>query len=108
MQAMKDWHKSHPHLFVKSPRNHTGRDIYALGVLMAVIPAVMARGATRVGFGFGRGLIAISVLWCLSAPIFFFMPTEFDGVYERYLGLITFALIGLLARLFFLFSKSNV
>ena len=27
MQAMKDWHKSHPHLFVKSPRNHTGRDI---------------------------------------------------------------------------------
>ena len=28
MQAMKDWHKSHPHLFVKSPRNHTGRDTY--------------------------------------------------------------------------------
>ncbi len=26
MQTMKDWHKSHPHLFVKSPRNHTGRD----------------------------------------------------------------------------------
>ena len=26
MQAMKNWHKSHPHLFVKSPRNHTGRD----------------------------------------------------------------------------------
>ena len=22
MQAMKDWHKSHSHLFVKSPRNH--------------------------------------------------------------------------------------
>lgn len=28
MQAMKNWHKSHPHLFVKSPRNHTGRDSY--------------------------------------------------------------------------------
>jgi len=28
MQAMKDWHKSHPHLFVKSPRNHAGRDTY--------------------------------------------------------------------------------
>jgi transposase InsO family protein len=26
MQAMKDWHKSHPHFFVKSPRNHAGRD----------------------------------------------------------------------------------
>ena len=26
MQAMKNWHKSHPHLFAKSLRNHTGRD----------------------------------------------------------------------------------
>jgi len=26
MQAMKDWHKSHPHIFVKSPRNRPGRD----------------------------------------------------------------------------------
>ena len=26
MQAMKNWHKSHPQLFVKSPRNHAGRD----------------------------------------------------------------------------------
>ena len=27
MQAMKDWHKSHPHLIIKSPRNHPGSDI---------------------------------------------------------------------------------
>jgi hypothetical protein len=27
MQAVKDWHKTHPHLFVKSPRNHARRDI---------------------------------------------------------------------------------
>ena len=26
MQATKDWHKSHPRLFVKSPRNLPGRD----------------------------------------------------------------------------------
>ena len=26
MQALKDWHKSHTHLFVKSPRNLPGRD----------------------------------------------------------------------------------
>jgi len=26
MKTMKDWHQSHPQLFVKSPRNHTGRD----------------------------------------------------------------------------------
>ena len=27
MQAMQDWHKSHPQLFVKSPRNPTGCDM---------------------------------------------------------------------------------
>jgi transposase InsO family protein len=27
IQAMKEWHKSHPHLFVKPPRNLPGRDI---------------------------------------------------------------------------------
>jgi hypothetical protein len=26
---MKDWHKSLPHFFVKSPRNHAGRDSLA-------------------------------------------------------------------------------
>ena len=26
MLAMKDWHTSHPHLFIKSPRNHPGWD----------------------------------------------------------------------------------
>ena len=26
MQAMKDWHKSHPHIFVKTPRNRPGCD----------------------------------------------------------------------------------
>jgi len=26
MQAMKDWHKSHPYLFFNSPRNHPGRE----------------------------------------------------------------------------------
>ena len=29
MQVMKDRHKSHPHLFLKSPRNHAGRDNYS-------------------------------------------------------------------------------
>ena len=29
MQAMKDWQKSHPHLFVKTPRNRPGRDTYS-------------------------------------------------------------------------------
>ena len=37
MQAMKDWHKSHSHLFVKSPRNHAGRDSYGPDQLKLVV-----------------------------------------------------------------------
>ena len=34
MQAMKDWHKSHPHIFVKTPRNRPGRDRYGQRILL--------------------------------------------------------------------------
>ena len=37
MKTMKDWHQSHPQLFVKSPRNHAGRDMCHIPVVdMAV------------------------------------------------------------------------
>jgi transposase InsO family protein len=39
MQAMKKWHKSHPHLFVKSPRNHTGPDTYSQQDFLATLMA---------------------------------------------------------------------
>lgn len=29
-QAMKDWHNSHPHLFIESPRNQAGREKFTL------------------------------------------------------------------------------
>jgi len=74
--------------------------VYALGILMVVVPALMAQGAGRAGQIYGRILIGISGLWILSAPVFFFLPTDIDGVYERYLGLITFGMIFVFARLF--------
>jgi hypothetical protein len=45
-------------------------------------------------------LIAISIVWTISAPVFFFLPNWIDGLYERYLGLIAFAAVITLARLF--------
>ena len=44
MQAMKGWHKYHPHLFVKSPRNLPGCDRYASDDV-----AVSERSAQPVG-----------------------------------------------------------
>ncbi|WP_411233016.1 DUF998 domain-containing protein [Marivita sp. S0852] len=81
--------------------------VYALGLLMAAAPALMAPGAAQVSRVHSRVLIALSILWCLSAPIFFFLPTSIDGLYERGLGLIAFAVVGTLAHLFYLLSKER-
>lgn len=74
--------------------------VYATGVLMAVVPWCMASGAARAGQNYGRVLVGISILWSVSAPFFFILPTGVDGIYERYLGLIAMAAVVTLARLF--------
>ncbi|MGZ9809922.1 DUF998 domain-containing protein [Pseudoroseicyclus sp. H15] len=74
--------------------------VYAIGVLMALTPAALANGARRAEGDFPSVLVAISVLWTVSAPIFFVMPDSIDGIYERYLGLIAFAAVITMAILF--------
>jgi len=74
--------------------------VYALGILMTAVPLLMAKGAARAGKNYGRLLVAVAIVWVVSAPIFFFLPDTIDGIYERYLGLIAFALVFTLARLF--------
>jgi hypothetical membrane protein len=82
--------------------------VYALGLMMAAVPALMAQGAGRAGAAFERVFIGISILWIFSAPIFFFLPTSMDGIYERYLALIAFALIFTFARLFIDYGRGQV
>lgn len=74
--------------------------VYALGVLMAAVPWTMAQGAGRVCMRYARALIAISVVWTISAPVFFLLPTSVDGIYERYLGLISLSAVCTMALLF--------
>lgn len=74
--------------------------VYALGLLMAVIPWSMSNGASRADAHYGRILVSISALWTISAPIFFLLPDGIDGIYERYLGLIAIIFVLSLATLF--------
>ena len=74
--------------------------VYAIGLLMALIPWAMSKGARLVSDTYATVLIAISIVWTISAPVFFFLPNWIDGLYERYLGLIAFAAVITLARLF--------
>ena len=74
--------------------------VYGIGLLMAVSLACMVSGAKMAGAIYGQVLTAIAVIWTVSAPVFFFLPTTIDGIYERYLGLLAIAAIITLARLF--------
>lgn len=74
--------------------------VYALGLIMAVVPWMMSEGARRAGEVYGKTLSWVSIVWIVSAPVFFVLPTSIDGIYERFLGVIAFVLVGTLAILF--------
>ena len=74
--------------------------VYALGVLFTLVPWIMSYGAGRSGDRYKWALRALAIVWVISAPVFFFLPTGVDGVYERYLGLIAFGIVVTLAVLF--------
>jgi hypothetical membrane protein len=80
--------------------------VYVLGLLLAVLPWAMGQGASRVGVNYRRVLFGFSALWTISAPVFFFLPNNVDGIYERYLGLIAFGVVITMAMLFINYARS--
>ena len=75
--------------------------VYALGVLFAAAPLLMAGGMGREAQRFRWISIGCAALWILTAPIFFFLPTGIDGLYERGLGLISIVWISTLSWMLF-------
>ena len=62
--------------------------VYALGVLFALLTWLLASGFKKVGRNWYRFSLAITVFWIVLAPIFFVVPTNIDGLYERFVALI--------------------
>ena len=71
--------------------------VYALGVLFAATPFLMAGGMGREAPHLKWIAVVCGLLWIVAAPIFFFLPTGIDGLYERGLGLISIAWTGTLS-----------
>jgi hypothetical protein len=63
--------------------------VYALGLFFAVLFATMAKNMSHISKGYGVLTRVCAVLWILGAPAFFMMPTGFDGLFERALGVVT-------------------
>ena len=74
--------------------------VYALGLIMLTVPWMLSKGFNEFSAIIAKALKGISLLWLISAPPFFFLPTGIDGIYERYLGLIAMAMVVLLGRFF--------
>lgn len=62
--------------------------VYALGLLFTALTLLLAFGLRKVGRNWYRFSIGTSIFWIVLAPIFFFVPTNIDGAYERFISLI--------------------
>ena len=75
--------------------------VYAMGLTFATAFFALAKGLTEMRSGYGAISIILGVMWCLGAVIFFVMPTSFDGIWERGLGVVTILWLCLAARALF-------
>ncbi len=73
--------------------------VYALGALMLALPLLMAPGARARHPRARMVLLGLAAVWGLAAPVFFFLPTDVDGLYERGLGLVACAIVVTLCRI---------
>lgn len=74
--------------------------VLAVYAIFAVIPWTMARGMAAIVPRAGLVARGMGILWIPTAPVFLFMSTEIDGLYERFLGLQTFVFVYALAFVF--------
>ena len=62
--------------------------VYALGILFTAVFALMALEGKRIAGFLSTVSWVCLALWSIAAPIFFILPTEWDGLWERGLGVI--------------------
>lgn len=63
--------------------------VYVIGLLFSALFLLMARGMATVARRYAVISYVCAALWIVGAPVFFIMPTGYDGVFERGLGVVT-------------------
>ncbi len=74
--------------------------VYGLGLFFLVAPLCLYPSLRPAYPHAANALLALAALWGLASPIFFFLPTGMDGLYERGLGVIACAMVVLLSLVF--------
>ena len=62
--------------------------VYVIGALFAACFLIGGLAGSRIAGFFAPLSWLCLVLWAVGAPVFFFLPTEWDGLWERGLGVI--------------------
>lgn len=62
--------------------------VYVLGVLLPLTCLLCSFGLRRVGRKWRYFSWAIAALWLICGPPFFRIPTDYDGLYERFVAVI--------------------
>lgn len=62
--------------------------VYALGLLFLAAFAAPIPAFRDLSSNLSRISILCAILWAIMAPVFFMMPTAYDGAWERALGLV--------------------
>lgn len=73
--------------------------VYALALLFTALTLLIASGLRKVHRNWYRYTMATAIFWIVLAPIFFFVPDNIDGAYERFISLITIAWIAAMSWL---------
>lgn len=83
--------------------------VYAIGVFLSAATFLMSAGLEKAGTRYGRNLLVLAIVWTVAAPLFFFMPDQIDGAYERLLGVIAILIVVQISYVFIVrgFSKDG-
>lgn len=81
--------------------------VYGLGLFFFIVPVSMAKGIGEDHGWARRLLIALSIIWGIASPIFFLLPTNIDGLYERGLGIVACAIISTICAVFWARSRAT-
>lgn len=73
--------------------------VYALYGIVALASLLLSFGLERAGRAWQRFGLAVFAGWTLLAPLFFVVPTAWDGAYERLMGALLVTWIAALAWL---------
>ncbi len=74
--------------------------VYGIGILFLTTPLCIAYGLSNAYKKIKWMLVASAIVWGIVAPVFLFVPTDIDGLFERVLGLIACTIVGVLSYLF--------